>query len=123
MDSKIDAKTKDLLIKALERAKNDRQQLQNKREQQAWKNINIPCALSEAISNLTKNEMDKIRKNLTIKNVSALKKSELASELVNILPTLFKVVIYRLDQERYELVKKLSCIQAISLMMDFLFRK
>ena len=45
MDSKIDAKTKDLLIKALERAKNDRQQLQNKREQQAWKNINIPCAL------------------------------------------------------------------------------
>lgn len=107
MDEKIDNKTKDALLGALERAKAFSQQLQNKREQRLWKEINNSCKLTDAINRLSKDEMDKIRKNLDLKNLSSLKKGELACELVNSIPVQFKRVIYTLDQERYNLVKKI----------------
>ncbi|WP_332692907.1 YecA family protein [Halalkalibacter lacteus] len=107
MDKKSDNKTKDLLIEAVEGAKAHNRQLQSKREQQAWKETNIPCTLFDAISRLTKNDMDQIRKSLRIKNASSLNKSKLAAELVNQIPSLFEDTIYTFDQERYELVRQI----------------
>lgn len=105
MNEKIDKKTEAALIGALERAKAFSQQLQENREQRLWKKINIPCNLFDTINGLSKNEMDRIRKNLDLKNLSSLKKAELASELVKLIPLKFKKVIYRLDQGRYDFIQ------------------
>jgi len=48
------------------------------REKRLWKKISLPCSLSDAINGLTKAEMDEIRRNYEFKNISSLKKAELA---------------------------------------------
>lgn len=105
MDEKIDKKTEAALIRALENAKAFSQQLQENREKRLWKKVDIPCSLYDAINGLTKAEMDTIRKNYDFKNLSSLKKVELASELAELIPLKFKKVIYTLDQSRYDFIK------------------
>ncbi len=105
MDEKIDKKTVAVLLKALENAKAFRQRLQENREKRLWKEVNIPCSLHEAINGLTKDEMDRIRKNYDFKNLSALKKPELAAELARLIPLKFKNAIYALDQSRYNFIR------------------
>ena len=105
MDETIDKKTEAALVKALENAKVYSQQLQENREKQLWKKVDIPCSLYDAIKDLKKSEMDTIRKNYDFKNLSSLRKAELASELAKLIPLNFKKVIYSLDQGRYDLVK------------------
>ena len=105
MDEKIDKKTEAPLIRALENAKAFSQQLQENKEKRLWKKVDVPCSLYEAISGLTKAEMDIIRKNYDLRNLSSLKKAELASELAKLIPLKFKKVIYTLDQSRYDFIK------------------
>ena len=105
MDEKIDRKTEAALIRALENAKAFSQQLQENREKRLWKKVDVPCSLYDAISRLTKAEMDTIRKNYDFKNLSTLKKSELAAELARLIPLKFKKIIYTLDQSRYDFIK------------------
>jgi hypothetical protein len=93
------------LIRALENAKAFSQQLQENREKRLWKKVDIPCNLYNAINRLTKAEMDTIRKNYDFRNLSSLKKAELASELAKLIPLKFKKVIYTLDQSRYNFIK------------------
>lgn len=105
MDEKIDKKTEAVLMKALENAKAFGQRFQENREKRLWKEVNIPCSLHEAMNGLTKDEIDKIRKNYDFKNLSALKKPELAAELARLIPLKFKNAIYALDQGRYDFIK------------------
>lgn len=107
MDERIDKNTEDMLMKALENSKAFGQRLHESREKRLWKEVNIPCSLHDAMSELTKDEMDKIRKNYYLKNLSALKKPELATELTRLIPLKFKNFIYTLDQGRYDFVKKI----------------
>jgi len=107
MDNKIDQKTQKALLEALARANEHSRQLQDKREQQLWKKINIPVKLSDALNNLSKNELDKIRQNLGLKNLSSLKKGDLTGKLVNLIPVKFKDILYVLDLERYDMVKRM----------------
>lgn len=104
MDKKNDRKTEAALIRALENAKAYSQQLQENREKRLWKKVNVPCSLYDAINGLTKTEMDTIRKNYDFKNLSSLKKAELASELTRLIPLKFRRVIYTLDQGRYDFI-------------------
>ncbi|SNS88312.1 SEC-C motif-containing protein [Anaerovirgula multivorans] len=105
MNEKIDKKTEAALIRALENAKAFSQQLQENREKRLWKKVDIPCSLYDAINGLTKAEMDTICKNYDFRNLSSLKKAELASELAKLIPLKFKKVIYTLDQSRYDFIK------------------
>ncbi len=107
MDEKIDKKTEAALVKALENVKAFGQRLQENREKRLWKEVNIPCSLHEAVNELTKDEMDKIRKNYDLKNLSALKKPQLAAELARLIPLKFKNAIYTLDQGRYDFIKSI----------------
>ena len=107
MDNKIDQKTQKALLEALEKAKEYSWQLQDKKEQRLWKETNIPAKLSDALSMLSKNELNKIRQNLGLKNLSSLKKGELACELVNLIPAKFEDILYVFDRERYDLVKRM----------------
>ncbi|MDD4169452.1 MAG: SEC-C metal-binding domain-containing protein [Desulfotomaculaceae bacterium] len=105
MDEKNGFEISDVLLHALESAKSYGQRLEQKRERRLWKNIDMPCSLSAAINRLTKNEMDKIRKNLGLKNLSALKKGDLADELVRVIPAHFGQLFYRLDRGMCDLVR------------------
>lgn len=105
MDKIFDEETKATLLKALEGAKAYNQKLQENREKRLWKKINLPCSLMDAINGLTKNEMDEIRKNYEFKNLSSLKKAELAAELAKLVPLKFNRFIYALDQSRYDFIK------------------
>ncbi|MCO1603156.1 SEC-C metal-binding domain-containing protein [Desulfosporosinus nitroreducens] len=105
MSKKPDKKTEAALIRALENAKAFSQQLQENREKRLWKKVDVPCSLYETINGLTKVEMDTIRKNYDFRNLSSLRKAELASELAKLIPLKFKKVIYTLDQSRYDFIK------------------
>ncbi|MDF9409965.1 MAG: hypothetical protein A4E52_01007 [Pelotomaculum sp. PtaB.Bin013] len=116
MDSRIDEITQNALLEALEKAKDYSRQLQEKREQRLWREINIPCNLSDALRRLSKNELSKIRQTLGFKNLSSLKKGELICKLVNLIPAKFKNIIYTFDRERYSLAKRMlknkGCVTA-----------
>lgn len=105
MDKRIDKETEADLLNALEKAKAYGQQLEENREKRLWKMVDIPCSLYHAINGLTKAEMDTIRKNYEFKNLSALKKADLAVQLARLIPSKFKEIIYTLDQSRYDFVK------------------
>ncbi len=105
INTRLDKKTKTALQNAAERARDFQQRCQRRYETQLWKEANIPCSLYDAISRLTKAEMDEIRKNYGFKNLSALKKDDLAAELARLVPSKIKQFIYTLDQSRYDLVK------------------
>lgn len=105
MGEKIDKKTEAALLRALENAKAYSQQLEKNREKRLWKKIDDPGSLYDAINGLTKDEMDTIRKNYDFRNLSSLKKAEMALELAKLIPLKFKKVIYTLDQSRYDLIK------------------
>lgn len=105
MDEKIDKKTEAALMKALDNAKAYGQQWQENIEKRLWKKVIIPGSLQDALSGLTKAEMDNIRRNYDFRNLSSLKKAELAAELNRLIPLKFESIIYTLDKVRYDFVK------------------
>ena len=104
-DEDVEEANEAMLLEALENAKAFGRRLHENRLKQLWKEVSIPCSLHDAINRLTKNEMDEIRKNYDLKNLSALKKSELAAELARLIPSKFKKAIYVLDKDRYDFIK------------------
>lgn len=119
----MDKRTENTLLNAVDRAKADRKHLQMKQEEQVWKKLNNPCNLIDALSSLTKIELDRVRKNLGVKGVSVLKKSELVSELAKIIPSQFEHLLYQLDHERYDLIKKIVNNSGSVTADDFPFSK
>ena len=105
MSNRFDLKTQRALLKAMERAKEYHRKLEEKREQRLWKETDVSAKLLYTLNNLSKNELDKIRQNLNLKNISSLKKAELVNKLCNLIPTKFKDIIFKLDQSRYDLIK------------------
>ncbi len=101
-----DDKVGKTLLKALESMQAHGREREYKRQKEVWKNIEAPCTLTDALVNLKKHELDQIRKNLDLKNLSSLKKGELARELVQLIPSRFEHVLYILDKERYDIIKK-----------------
>ena len=104
----MDNESINMLLEGLEKIKDDGSHLEYRREQRLWKKVDMPCSLSDAINSLFKHEMDAIRRNLNLKNLSTLKKADLAAELIKLIPSQYKRVLHMLDQERYSLVKKIA---------------
>ena len=94
-----------IILNALKNMQNDIRTMQDKREDSLWKEINFPCNLIDALNKLKKRELDLIRKNLAFKNLSSLKKSELALILSKLIPINYKDVLYLLDRDTYDLIK------------------
>ena len=105
MDNRFDQKSRREILKDFEMAREYRRKLEEKREQKLWKEINIPAKLVDTLSNLSKTELDKIRQNLYLQNLSALKKSDLVNKMVSLIPAKFEDTICKLDQSRYDLMK------------------
>ncbi|NLL51803.1 MAG: zinc chelation protein SecC [Peptococcaceae bacterium] len=107
MDYKVDNKTHQELFSSLARMQEERRKQLEKRQQKIWIKINMPANLADTLNMLTKNDLDTIRKNLNLKNMSALRKEDLIKQLVKFLPTKFVEVLNLLDRERYELIVKM----------------
>ncbi|GAA0337441.1 hypothetical protein GCM10008967_29620 [Bacillus carboniphilus] len=102
----MDRKLEKDLLNALEGMKRDSERWQAKREKEIWQQIEVPCSLEEVLSRFTKGDLDTIRKNANFGGISSLKKAELKAKLVELLPGHFKQVLYTLDQERFDFIKK-----------------
>ncbi|HHX70503.1 MAG TPA: zinc chelation protein SecC [Gallicola sp.] len=107
MNDKIDSKTAITLLNALKSMQDDIRVLQDKREDSLWSEVIIPCNLNDVLNNFKKDELDLIRKNLAFKNLSSLKKQELATVLSGLIPINYKSVLYSLDKEGYDLIKSI----------------
>ncbi|WP_084031719.1 YecA family protein [Anaerobacillus arseniciselenatis] len=103
----MDRKTGKMLLDAVERAKVHHKTLQERHEEKSWKPINLSSNLLNALSSLTKNDLDSIRKNYQLQGISSLRKQELAIELSKQVPEKFASKLYLLDDERYKLIKKI----------------
>jgi hypothetical protein len=108
MDEIMDEQIMEALLEAMDRAKGYGAELIRKREAKLWEEINVPCRLEEIINRLTRNEMDSIRKHWGLKNLSALKKQDLAGELVKLMPERSGKAFILFDKERYRLAKRIS---------------
>lgn len=96
------------MLEAMARAKDFSVKQIQKREAKLWEEISVPCRLAESINRLSKNEMEDIRKHLGLKNLSALKKQDLADELVKLIPEQSGKAFMLFDKERYRLAKRIS---------------
>lgn len=102
----MDRKTREAILSAVGRGMAYERSLQEKRDQRLWKEVSLPSGLGDVLENLTKGELDDIRKTLDIRGVSSLKKKELAQRLEEEIPARFKSILHRFDQERYTLIQK-----------------
>ncbi|HCS10586.1 MAG TPA: zinc chelation protein SecC [Clostridiales bacterium] len=107
MDKKLNKETAIIMLKVMEDAKKHMEYLQERREKKLFNEIEIPCSLNDVIYRLTKDEMSYIRKNYKLDGLGSLKKSELASELIKIIPHKFEGIIRILDQDMYDLIKSI----------------
>jgi len=127
MDDHMDEKTRRQLLEAAHRMKLEAERMRRKREDRLWAQITVPCRLEDVLTPLTKTELDGIRQTLALPNISNLKKQDLILELVRLIPEEAGKVFARLDNERYDLVKKVAkdgCyeVESLSLLKAEFFR-
>ncbi len=71
-----------------------------------WSEITEGLTLEEGLSRLTKEELDKLRQKLGVRNASSLKKPELIERLCEAVPELLHKQWMRIDSHRYELLAR-----------------
>lgn len=79
--------------------------LVDSKDKKYWKEVDLPCDLETLLADMPKTEMDRIRKTYGFKNVSSLKKAELAKSLVELIPEGFKELVHKMDQEVYDFMQ------------------
>ncbi|CAN7552148.1 YecA family protein [Rossellomorea sp. LjRoot5] len=104
---KADKKTRDALLRGLKGLKEMQEDMEAKRARGIWKDIKPGSTLIEALSILKKDEVDSIRKAYEFQGMSSLKKAEMALEVSMLVPHSFEKMLHRLDQERYDLLKRI----------------
>ncbi|MEH7119141.1 SEC-C metal-binding domain-containing protein [Neobacillus vireti] len=105
--SSIDKETYEKLQGALEALKTMTLKNQQKREVKMWSVISVPLTINDALTRFSKDELSDIRRRLDIKGASQLKKGDLIELLTIKIPLSFEKVCMHLDQERYNLIKKI----------------
>jgi hypothetical protein len=103
----IDKDTYEKILGALEGLKEMTKKTQQKQALKIWSDIIVSIKLKDALTRLSKDELSNIRKRLEIKNASHLNKGELI-ELLNMkIPLLLEKILMNMDQERYNIIKKI----------------
>ncbi|SES05923.1 SEC-C motif-containing protein [Gracilibacillus ureilyticus] len=83
-------------------------ELYKKEQKKYWSPIKVPFQLSEALTGLTKNELDMIRKKLGIKNASQLKKADLAALLTEKIPEYIEQQYHFWDSDMLDTITSLA---------------
>jgi hypothetical protein len=108
MDKTLRSKDQKMLIRALERAKEESRKMKAKEEEKRWAEIDLPLTLADSFVNLTKSELSDIRVNLDIKGISVLKKQELIAALVQQIPEALPALLLTFDETRYKIMKQIA---------------
>ena len=103
----MDKETYEKLQGALEALREMTQKNQQKQELKMWSNLSVPLTLNDALTSYSKDDLSAIRRRLEIKGASQLKKGELIELLTTKIPLSLEQIYLYLDQERYNLIKKL----------------
>lgn len=82
--------------------------LKQKDDAKRWKPIEGQISLKDSLDRLAKYDLDTIRKQLDIKNVSSLKKAALIEVLEEQISTQLAEICRVLDKERYSLLRKVA---------------
>ncbi|MCC5911939.1 MAG: SEC-C domain-containing protein [Clostridiaceae bacterium] len=101
----MNAEEKIKLVEALEKLKEDCEKRRQKRIDGLWREIVPPNNLASFLNELTKAEIDEIRKKLELKSISKLKKQELIEVLIKLIPEEVRETIDFFDVERYNIAK------------------
>jgi hypothetical protein len=92
---------------------------------QDWPAIHHPITCREALTRLTKDDMNEMRKRFGVTGASTLKKQELAGVLAGATLQQLPDVLARMDQTRYDVLKKVAnqggaaAVEADILMVDY----
>ncbi|CAG7646866.1 YecA family protein [Paenibacillus allorhizosphaerae] len=108
MVKSLNAADQKRLLEALEKAKETRKKMGAKEEEQRWLPFEEPLDLANCLGKLTKNELSTIRGHLDIKGVSSLKKQELIEKLVDKLSAMLPVLLGKMDETRYRILKQVA---------------
>ncbi|MBB6635201.1 YecA family protein [Cohnella thailandensis] len=75
-------------------------------QDQSWPSLEGTLSLADALAPLSKSDLTAIRSSLKLAGLSSLKKDDLAARLAELLPQQLPGVLVKLDEERFQLVKK-----------------
>jgi len=108
MPRKKEQDINEIMMDVLTGLKEDALKYEARRIRKLWKQVDLPMSLMDCLLDLTKYQLDTIRRNLDVKNVSALNKTEMAEYLAwyqtrNIVKTL-----RLLDEGRLQLLRLIS---------------
>ncbi|WP_310192351.1 SEC-C metal-binding domain-containing protein [Bacillus sp. 3255] len=70
--------------------------------------MTVPLSLADRLVRLSKGELTEIRTNLEIKGVSSLKKQDLAIALERHIPDALPVLLHKMDETRYQILKQVA---------------
>ncbi|MFF2445756.1 SEC-C metal-binding domain-containing protein [Neobacillus sp. NPDC058068] len=93
---------------ALEKLKETTTKAKEKRDKKNWNEISLPFSLADGLNNLTRDELNSIRRRLEIKNASSLKKAELIALLQEKIPALIEKSFLPFDKDRLNLIKNIG---------------
>ena len=103
----MDKETYEKLQGALEGLREMTRKNQQKQELKMWSDISVPLKINDALTRYSKDDLNAIRRRLEIKGASQLKKGELIDLLSIKIPLSLEKICMYLDQERFNLIKKL----------------
>jgi len=72
-----------------------------RQEKKLWQEMNCLCTLTDALTRLTRPDLDRIRQTLALGGLSALKKGELINALVIAIPQVAAESFFRFDDIKY----------------------
>ena len=118
MKGKIDPANVQKAIENVEKAIRYEETLRVRREEQRFKQVEGYCSLYDALMRLTKDDLNTIRKNYGLKNLSSLNKAELAKSLAGLIPRMIPPVLETMDQAVYALLQAVVIASGSSANLD-----
>ena len=109
VNNNIDKKTVGKVILALEGLNEMTRKVQERTDKKNWSTLSLPLSFHDELTKLTKDDLNKIRKDLDIKNASSLKKGDLVTLLQEEIPLLLKKGMDQMDADRFTIVKQIFC--------------
>ena len=108
MPGKKDLEIDQILRDALARSEAYALKSEARRIKKLWKQVELPMSLKDCLLGLSKDQLDTIRRNLDIKNISALNKNELAEYLARYQIKNMGNTLRLLDQGRLQLLQTIA---------------
>jgi len=108
MPGKKNPEINKIMLDVLTRLEEDKLKYEARRIRRLWKQVQLPIGLKDCLLDLTKDQLDTIRRNLDVKNISALNKNEMAEYLALYQSRNLDKTLRLLDQGRLQLLQLIA---------------